>query len=224
MSEVLNKFISSDFKERLRSSVSLAWKIFSEKVATGLIEINKEASMQLHYAYILQHVIFLLCYAKDEYANIALERGEKINNKMREIDLILVGSKGSEEYKIAVEMKCYREYASSGGKRGAGNIFMKDVYEDLALLENYCKQANYNHGIALVMNDLNRLVNPSKKDAKCWDYDISHGAKVRPGTWETPVGGKEVNIILKKYYHFVWIQKGKFWFLENEGRARAPSV
>ena len=44
------------FKSRLRGSISVAWAIFMQKVGHGLLPINKEASMQLHYAYILQQV------------------------------------------------------------------------------------------------------------------------------------------------------------------------
>jgi len=155
--------LTGSFEERMRKSISFAWSIFSEKVGSGLIYINKEASMQLQFSYILQQVVPLICFQSNENVKIELETGVKVQGKSREIDLVLVGTSGSGTYKIAVEMKCYREYASSGGKRGATDIFMKDVYEDLHLLESYCSLAGFNQGVALVMNDLERLVNPKKK-------------------------------------------------------------
>lgn len=42
---------------------------------------------------------------------------------------------GGQKYAIAIEMRCYRTLAASGGYRGATDIFMKDIYEDFYLLE-----------------------------------------------------------------------------------------
>ncbi len=209
--------LDGSFEDRLRESITFAWNVFSEKVGSGLLHINKEASMQLQYSYILQQVVPLICFNDDENVKIELETGVRVEDKSREIDLVLLGKTSTQSYKIAVEMKCYREYASSGGKRGATDIFMKDVYEDLYLLESYCNLANFDKGIALVMNDLGRLVNPKKKDAKCWDYDISDGTKVSDLHLTTPIGGKPVDLKINKSYEFKWIKKNEFWFLENEG-------
>lgn len=209
--------LTGEFEERLRKSISFAWAIFSEKVGSGLLHINKEASMQLQYSYILQQVLPLICFTDDENAKIELETGVRVQGRSREIDLVLLGKNKSKHFKIAVEMKCYREYASSGGKRGATDIFMKDVYEDMHLLESYCNLAGFYRGVALVMNDLGRLINPKKKEAKCWDYDISNGTKVSDINLTTPIGGKDVNLVILKSYEFKWMQKGDFWFLENEG-------
>ena len=210
--------LSGSFEERLRKSISFAWQVFMEKTGTDLLPINKEASMQLQYSYILQQVVPLICFHKDETVKIELETGVNINGRNREIDLILNGRHSKDRHhRIAVEMKCYRTLASSGGKRGATDIFMKDVYEDLSLLEEYCNHAGFDQGVALVMNDMERLVYPKKKDAKCWDYDISHGTKIGNVHLTTPIGGKQIDIRLTKLYEFTWIPKGQFWFLENEG-------
>jgi len=209
--------LNGSFEERLRKSITFAWNVFSEKVGSGLLHINKEASMQLQYSYILQQVVPLICFNDDENVKIELETGVRVEDKSREIDLVLLGKTSTQSYKIAVEMKCYHEYASSGGKRGATDIFMKDVYEDLYLLESYCNLANFDKGIALVMNDLGRLVNPKKKDAKCWGYDISDGTQVSNVHLTTPIGGKPVDLKINKSYEFKWVKKNEFWFLENEG-------
>ena len=122
--------LMGSFEERLRNSISFAWQVFIEKTGSELLPINKEASMQLQYAYILQQVIPLICFDKDETVQIELETSHKINHRSREIDLVLEGISRQGRHRIAVEMKCYREFASSGGKRGATDIFMKDIYED----------------------------------------------------------------------------------------------
>lgn len=209
--------LEGNFEERLRKSITFAWHVFIEKAGTGFLPINKEASMQLQYSFILQQVIPHICFSEEETAKIELESGVTINGRNREIDLILDGSDSTKNYRIAVEMKCYRKRTSSGGKRGATDIFMKDVYEDLSLLEEYCDHAEFDKGVALVMTDKELFVNPKKKEAKCWDYNISDGTTVSNVHLQTSIGGKEVDIHLEKSYEFTWVQKGEFWFLENEG-------
>lgn len=176
--------------------------------------------MQLQFGYILNQVLPLIVFHRDEHVDLQLETGVRVNSSNCEIDLLLTGRFEKQQHRIAVELKCYKTFASSGGKRGATDIFMKDVYEDLELLERYIDHNLADAGIALVMTDLERFVKPKTKDAKCWTYDISHGtAFVGPVTLDTPIGGKSVSIRLKKKYLFEWIQYGSFWFLEVEGAA-----
>lgn len=212
-------FCSSNFNKRLRESISVAWSIFTRKVGYGLIEINKEASMQLQYSYILQQILPLLTYRNNEEARIELETGVPLGESTKEIDLLLSGISPDGGTKIAVEMKCYRTFASSGGKRGATDIFMKDVYEDLQLLEKYIEAGHATQGVSLVMNDMENLVNPRSKKAKCWNYDISHGTKIKDICLTTPIGGKDIYIQLHKEHEIFWEKHGDFWFTEIEGKA-----
>ncbi len=166
--------------------------------------------MQLQYAYILNSLIPLMRFRENDNFRILLEHSVRLDHSSREIDLLLEGTDGDKIYTIAVEMKCYREYAFSGGKRGATDIFMKDVYADLELLEKYVDRPICDEGVELVMNNLERLIFPKRKDAKCWAYDISDGTSVRDITITTPIGGKEILIELKKEYKFTWINNGEF--------------
>jgi hypothetical protein len=215
--------LEGNFEQRMRAAISFAWAIFSKKVGSGIIGINKEASMQLHYAYILNQVMPLVVLEPNEFSHVELETGVKVESKAKEIDLLLVGIKDNVEHKIAVEMKCYRKVAASGKNRGATDIFMKDVYYDLCLLERYCEAGWANKGIALVMNDRNVFVNPKRKNKKCWDYDISQSAIAGPGNLTTQVGSTKtaINIVLKQRYAFNWKRCGDFWFCELEGRDSA---
>lgn len=208
---------AENFSERMRAAVSLSWTMFSRKVGSGLIPINKEASMQLQYAYVLQQMLSLITFHEDEKFEIELETGVKVSGRSREIDLLFSGEFGGRKHIIAIEMKCYRTIASSGGKRGATDIFMKDVYEDFYLLEQYVSAGISQEGVALVMNDMERLVNPPNKNAKCWNYDISNGTSFGPIHLNTPIGGKEINITLSKKYTLNWINYGVFWFLDTQG-------
>ena len=191
--------------------------MFYRKVGNGLIPINKEASMQLQYAYVLQQLIPLITFHEGEKFEIELETGVQVNGRSKEIDLLFSGEFDDQNYAIAIEMKCYRTLAASGGKRGATDIFMKDVYEDFYLLEQYVSEGIAQEGVALMMNDMERLINPSRKSSKCWDYDISNGASFGPVELNTPIGGKEINITLSKNYTLCWINYGGFWFLEAQG-------
>ncbi|OFE14074.1 hypothetical protein PHACT_10040 [Pseudohongiella acticola] len=202
----------------MRAAISLSWVMFSRKVGNGLISINKEASMQLQYAYVLQQLLPLITFHDAEKFEIELETGVRVKDRSREIDLLFSGEFESQRHIIAIEMKCYRTLAASGGKRGATDIFMKDVYEDLHLLEQYESEGIVQEGVALVMNDMKRLIHPPRKDAKCWDYDISHGSSFGPIQLSTPIGGREISINLEKTYSLDWINYGKFWFLEAQGR------
>jgi hypothetical protein len=155
--------LSGNFEERLRAAISFAWGVFSRKVGSELIRINKEASMQLHFANILSQTLPLFTVEADEASHVDLETGVKIDGKAKEIDLLVIGTKNKSTHRIAIEVKCYRTKASSGGNRGATDIFMKDVYGDLHILERYCEEGEADRGIALVMNDREGFVNPKKK-------------------------------------------------------------
>jgi len=209
-------FKEIDFKKRLRLSISEAWSIFQQKVGNGLIDINKEASMQLHYAYILQNLLPLIIFQKNESIIINLEQTVKFeDNSSNEVDLILIGNDGNSEYKIAVEMKCYREIASSGNKRGAVDIFFKDVYVDLEILEKYLSNSKCNETVFLCMHDMKRLAYPDNKKSKYWDYGISNGFVLNgPKNIQTPIGGENQNITINNNYNFNWSNFGNFYFLE----------
>jgi hypothetical protein len=209
---------SEDLSLRMRAAVSFAWSLFAKKVGGGLVEINKEASMQLQFGYVLQQLLPLIAFHKTEKFALELETGARMGNSTCEIDVLFTGISEVQVHRIAIELKCYRTLASSGGRRGATDIFMKDVYEDLAILEQYIEASHAHEGIALVMNDMERLIRPKDKSAKCWHYDISHGASFGPTRLSTPIGGKEVSIELRNSYTLEWVQHGAFWFLEVQGR------
>lgn len=200
---------------RVKDIVDFCWNSFSAKVGGGLITINKEASMQLQFAYLVKNTLDLSVYNEDESVELELETAIPVDGRLRECDIVIQIIKGKTELFLPIEMKCYKEFASSGGKRGASDIFMKDVYQDLELLEKYKTQDNYISGIELVMSDLERLVYPKTKRGKKWDYDISQGKTISKGiTLTTPIGGNETFIKLKGSYAFNWEQINDFYFLK----------
>lgn len=219
MDTTQENLLNGQFEVRIRAVITFAWGVFCRKVGAGLININKEASMQLHFANILSHALPLVLTEKGEAGHVELETGVQVEGRSREIDLLLIGTKADRQHRIAIEVKCYRTKAASGGNRGATDIFMKDVYDDLHILERYCDERRADRGVALVMNDRLGFISPKNKESKCWDYDISHGAVAGPGVFTTQVGSTKnpIYIILKRKYQFSWSQFGNFWFAELEG-------
>jgi hypothetical protein len=214
----MSQFITDQlFESRLRRAISVAWQVFARKVGGGLISINKEASMQLQYAYILKQLLPLTLHEIGESADLELETGVKTKSGTNNIDVLLRSESSRGQTCIAIEMKCYRTIAASGGTRGAHDIFMKDLYEDLHILEEYVALGHASCGIALVMNDLERFVNPKVKNGKCWAYDISDGFTYPGGQIAVPIGGKDVHVELQKSYTFDWMKFGDLWFMELEG-------
>lgn len=211
--------MEENLQQRVRNLISLTWKTFSKKVGSELITINKEASMQLQYSNILNQSTNLIMYNKNEDITVELETGLKVDGRMREVDILVNGIESNGEiFNIALELKCYRTRSSSGGLRGAQDVFKKDVYYDLELLEKYIDQGRAQQGIELVMTDHKNFIDPKSKDAKSWDYDTSDGTQFNGITLDTPIGGLPVHIELHKSYKFKWVQEGEFWFLELEGK------
>jgi len=202
-----------NINKRFEQVIKMAWEIFQCKVGNGLINIYKEASMQLQFAYIIQNLIPVFIYENDENVEIQLEKTVYYNDLSSKVDMFVIITKGKDEYKIGIEMKCYREYAASGGKRGATDIFMKDVYVDIEKLENYKSNNICQSTLLLIMNDLENLINPKKMDTKCWDYNISNNFILYPKHLITPIGGKNISIKINNHYNFKWTKFGKFYFL-----------
>lgn len=173
--------------------------------------------MQLQYAYLLKQLLPLILHNSDESADIELETGVRLATGASNIDILVTGTSAKGKTKIAIEMKCYRNITSSGGPRGAQDIFQKDVYEDLQVLEQYVEAGIASRGIALVMNDLLSITTPKIKNGKYWAYDISHGTTFSGGTINVPIGGKPVSLALKRSYAFDWSKFGSIWFTEIEG-------
>ena len=203
------------FIQRVHRIINICWDSFSAKVGGGLLEVNKEASMQLHFAYLLKNTMDLALHHKDEAIVVELETGIKVNGRMRACDIIIKMTKAEELRILPIELKCYKEYASSGGKRGAIDIFFKDVYADIELIESYATVENYINGIQLTMTDFVNVVHPKVKKGKYFDYDITDGASIKNGVHlQTEIGGKEVDIKIKGSYDFNWKQVGSYYFLK----------
>lgn len=203
--------------QRVKTIIDTCWESFSAKVGGGLIDVNKEASMQLHFAYILKNSIDLIIHHQDESVTIELETGIPLNGRLRECDIVIKIDKCGQTFYLPIEMKCYKTRSSSGGLRGAQDLFRHGVYEDMELLESYVDNKRL-LGIQLSLTDHKNFAHPKSKDAKSWDYDISDGNTITGGVnINTPIGGKPASITLNHNYQFNWKQIGDYYFLKLQG-------
>ena len=204
--------------ERIYNAIMYSWKLFCNKVGNQSVFINKEASMQLHFAGIIQQLLPLVSYSTDESSFVELETAVDDGDRIREADIMITAKKGDEIFRIVIELKCYKTYAASGGKRGAHDIFMKEVYQDLELVEKYLLNNQANIGLCFAMTDYQAFIYPNQKSGKCWSYDISQGSSVSNVNIQTPIGGHDINIALKKSYYFDWKAIGEYYFVKLEGK------
>lgn len=218
----IGDILNENMFERMKGIVDYSWEIFSKKVGSELIRVNKEASMQLKYSKLIADLIPLFLFDEREELEIDLEVTFK--GKRKEIDILLTGRDcNSTIYKIGIELKCYKEFASSGDKRGALDIFMKEAYIDLFSLEEYCIDGHIDLGISLIMSDYKHLVKPRVKIGKTWDHDISDGASVVAGmNFNTVVGDKKTKnakfaFTLNRNYSFKWNSYGNYYFTKVIG-------
>lgn len=111
-------------KSRLQYVLDMSLQIFIQRLCSGRISINKEASMQLHYSSIIHEFGELLCIEPKESFSIELEH----NYKGKNIDIIC----GIEDEKAAIELKCFRKSSNR-----ASDMDMYDVLKDITRLMSY---------------------------------------------------------------------------------------
>lgn len=224
----LQFFRTDRIEDKLDKLVKVAWELLQRKIAGGLVKVNKEASLQLHYAYILQELISICQFSDAENVKVILEKTIGMGGKnTQEIDVVIETTVNNTPYQVAIEMKCYRKYASSGKLRGGINEFVKEVYEDIESLEKYrVLDTSIKKVYFLAMTDYENVVSPlnqSKDKAKAKTpkyraYDISNGFVLKgPKNINIPVSSKSVSIHINGKYTFDWtvvpFSAGNFYFL-----------
>ncbi|BBI34941.1 hypothetical protein [Cohnella abietis] len=113
-----------DPKERLNYLLDLAWSIFINRLALGRINVNKESSMQLHYASFIHNLGELMCLDKSDVFKIELEHSYENKN----VDIVCYYN----DFKAAIELKCFRKSSN----RATDND-MYDVLKDIEKLMNF---------------------------------------------------------------------------------------
>jgi len=197
---------------RVKAIIDLCWESFSAKIGCGLIEINKEASMQLQFAYLLKNSLDLTVYNEGEEVKLELETGVPVNGRLRECDIVVHLTKDDEEVFLPIELKCYRQFQTNGKATGGYTDFRKKVYEDLSLLEQYSGLDNFLNGISLTITDFKGLVDRKQ----FWSHDISNSTSINNGSVSHLNYDDKVPVDLKGSYNFQWTSINNWHFLKLE--------
>jgi len=110
--------------QRLTRILDESWEILAQRIATGRVSINKEASLQLHYSSILLSYGELFCVEPREIFTIELESA----SGRKSIDIACALG----DTRAAIELKCFRKASNR-----ACDIDMYDVWSDLERLLSY---------------------------------------------------------------------------------------
>ncbi len=184
--------------DRVTWAIQFAWTITVDKIVNSEIKINKEASLQMHFSTILKTVLDLIKFSPTDRIEIELETTVKVGKKPYIIDIFISYTDGVIAEKHSIELKCYKTISYSGGKRGAGDIFMYSVYLDLYYSVLYLANKIADRATCLILTDYENFINPKSKKTKNWTFDISQGHTFTGGHFRTSIGGKKVDFNLKK--------------------------
>lgn len=110
--------------QRMTRILDESWEILAQRIATGRVSINKEASLQLHYSSILLSYGELFCVEPQETFSIELESA----NGRKSIDITCMLG----DTRAAIELKCFRKASNR-----ACDTDMYDVWCDLERLLSY---------------------------------------------------------------------------------------
>lgn len=203
--------IPQPINERISWAVSFSWDICLLKIKDREISVNKEASLQLHFANILKNVLDLIKFNKAERYDVELESNCLVNRKNLIADVIVKYSFESFKYVHVIELKFYKTYTAHGTKRGAQDIFMCEVYKDLFHCETYINSNFSNACTCLILTDFKNFIYPKSKQSKSWTYDISDQHETKIQLYDVAIGGKENNFTLTKAHNFKWENVGDYY-------------
>ncbi|MCZ4410531.1 hypothetical protein O3Q51_17065 [Cryomorphaceae bacterium 1068] len=196
--------ITEDAHLRHKHVINEAWQILFSRIVSGRQPINKEASMQLQLARILQVLGNAYCTKKDEAFTVELETGIGRQN----IDITCQLG----ESKAAIELKCFRKRSNRGT-----DLDMYDVLKDIQRLDNY-KDFHIRQFICLTDNKYYTQNN-----------NVGHGAAVTTtngtkykanipitptwkGQWKSK--SRDPDILLLRNLEFDWVEKEGWFYFE----------
>ena len=188
----------------LDSVVQLAYRSLIQKIAGGKIKIDNEASLQLHFGALLQHVGQLYEHTPADLFSTELEKTFKLKtpttkSKTARIDILLILGDTQRFSICAIELK----YFKKRNHREPQNRY--DVFADIENLEAYRE-----HGIDLtylvIATDHQHYVRQAAYSADTGDFDVRHGSTYAAGTTlsyrtNKPYGS---DITLSGTYDFCW--------------------
>lgn len=199
----MNEIAVESLDSRMRWVLATAWEICLQRISSGRISINKESSLQLHYAYILTQLGELACVGPDDAFKIELET----NHEGKNIDIwcALLGCEA------AIELKCFRKTSNR-----ATDIDMYDVLKDISRLESY----SHVHLRRFICLTDNAYYTNSVHRGHAGSVSIGNGKRylkgvpIAPswvGKWKNSTRDSEIT--LKTDLEFSWQSLGKWHYL-----------
>jgi hypothetical protein len=196
--------IAEDVHTRHRHIIEEAWQILFSRIVNGRQIINKEASMQLQLARILQDLGNAYCTKKDENFTIELETG--IGRQSIDVTCQLGGSKA------AIELKCFRKQSNRGT-----DLDMYDVLKDIERLDNY-ENFHIRQFICLTDNAYytqNNNIGHGAAVATTNSTKYFANAPIVPtwkGQWKSK--SRDSDITLLQDLEFEWVEKEGWFYFE----------
>lgn len=191
-----------DCKERLSHIIDEAWLILFNRIVSGKQTINKEASLQLQFARIINDLGTTYCIFPDEFFSIELET----NFRGKNIDITCQMG----QITAAIELKCFIK-ASNRAK----DTDMYDVLKDIERIESY-DEFSVTKFYCLTDNKYYPTVMPKGMASS---VTIMQGTKYLPhipivplwaGIWNVK---RDTRIIFKKEIECHWVNSGKWYYL-----------
>ena len=202
---------------RTTEIIELGWRLYSAKVASGLLAPDNEKMMQLHLAQIFQVLAPLFESKTTEHYRVLLEVPVKLGTSTKIIDIVVEHISGETVTRTAIELKCFRLHGRAGnGKRGAQNLGMYDYWEDIANLESYCADPTYVSGHQLTLTDDKYYANTKHTGPQVATYSTWRGRAGVTGTFSHPIASRKGEISLRGAYSMCgWKQDGEFYFINQ---------
>ncbi|MDP2226345.1 MAG: hypothetical protein Q8J78_02580, partial [Moraxellaceae bacterium] len=189
--------------------------LYTNKVASGLLNPRNEKMMQLQLAQILQLLAPLYESRSDESYKVILEHPVRTDDLIAIIDIVVEHTIGNASSLAAIELKCFRLYSNNSDtkKRGAQNLGMYDYWADIENLEKYLKLPGFNAAHHLTITDDPYYVNTLHTGKQVKTYSTNRCRTSVTGLLECPIANREGRIFLSGSYQLPWVTKGNFHFI-----------
>lgn len=197
-------------KERLDDVIYLSYKSFCNKIASGLIDIHNEISMQMNFAVILKQVTELFIYSPREQFSIILEKymslskpTAKSQNKIARCDIFIEFTYDKVTYSAAIEMKYFNKGEKST-EAVTDNRF--SLIADIENLEEY-----KNNSSVLTCYQITATNNPNHTIKKKTKFCIAES--ISGNTYKYSVNSTPVSACILNNYTLNWKQYGENYFV-----------
>lgn len=204
--------------------ILLAWRLYTDKVSSGLLNPRNEKMMQLQLAQILQLLAPLYESQSNESYKVILEHPVRVDDYTAIIDIVMDHSIDGQSDLTAIELKCFRLYSSNSAtkKRGAQNLGMYDYWADIENSEKYCDLPEFKSAYHLTVTDDPYYVNTQHNRGQVATYSTNRDRKNVTGLYECTVANRHGSINLQGNYELPWVTKGSFHFIAQAINAPAP--